>query len=334
LLTETEISRIESLWVPPEWPDFADEPYAANGHKYPFSHYLERVRRLGLSGGRLIDAGCGTGRWCFALASRFDHVLGFDFTPARAATAVWLKERFGLDQVEFLKADVRHIPAPDLSTDVVYSNSLAVGWVPLEVILAECFRVLKPGGICYIGLNGPGYAYYMAKHSDPKLAVRGRERIYNDISQPFLKPLVSEISPGGPLNSRAREELARGIGPVDLLRAIGATATQINAVERIKADLGPDFVTILTNDLADIISGRKKEFTYATTGRGYEPDELCATARAVGFSRFEWALYGSLSLQPDGSVQKGDSPEAGVSPELVEGRIRVYEALLWKPLAR
>jgi SAM-dependent methyltransferase len=274
------------------------------------------VRHLGLSGDRLIDAGCGTGRWSFAFATRFTSVFGFDSSPLRIATAIWLKNRFDLPGVDFIEGDVRDVPAPDCSADVIYSNSVAPGWVPLETILAEWFRVLRPGGVCFIGLNGPGYAYYMLGHADSAFAAHGRNRLYNDTCQWGLRPLIPSIAPGGPMSMGVRAVGGLDGGPAALLRYLAAPEAQVAAAEKIERVLGPDFARTLGNDLVAIAEGGQMQFSHADAGRGYEPDELRETARAVGFSRFEWALDGFLSLQPDGSVRK--APAATARPSMGE----------------
>ena len=70
MLSAEEVERIEARWRPRDWPDWADA-YTLASFRRPFSYYVERVRRLGLSGGVLFDAGCGAGRWAFAFATVF-----------------------------------------------------------------------------------------------------------------------------------------------------------------------------------------------------------------------------------------------------------------------
>ena len=188
MLSPSQIERIDALWEPAEWPASADA-YTMGGYRQPFAYYVERVRHLGLSGDVLIDAGCGGGRWSFALATAFERVIGFDLTPRRIATASWQKERFDIASVEFIPGDIRKIPADGESADAVYCNSVVFGGVPILTILREFFRVLKPGGICYLGLNAPGYAYELARRDDPKFADFGRRRIYNTFCRRYLSPL-------------------------------------------------------------------------------------------------------------------------------------------------
>jgi SAM-dependent methyltransferase len=331
MLTQDTIERVAALWLEPGWPDEIASPFAREKHELPFSYYLARVRHLGISGRTLVDAGCGSGTWAFALASRFDTVLGFDFTPDRLATARWLRDRFALPQVDFAPGDIRAMPAADGVADAVYCNSVAFGDVPLKDILTEAFRVLAPGGVLYMGLNGLGYAYRLLEDADEARRAKGEWTIYNSLCQLRLASLIGRIAPGGWLNWAVRPGLAIARSPARFLPAIGANKAQVAAATAIEFDLGPTFVKTLTDDLAAIARGDQRAFSNPTNGRGYEPDELRAIAREVGFGRFEWALDGCLSLGAGGAIAKGPAPDALPQAGQFKGRFRVFEALMWKP---
>jgi SAM-dependent methyltransferase len=52
----------------------------------------------------------------------------------------------GLANVEFLEGEIEHIPLPDNSVDVIISNCVINLSADKDRVLAEAFRVLKPGG--------------------------------------------------------------------------------------------------------------------------------------------------------------------------------------------
>src|SRR5438132_5220056 len=56
------------------------------------------------------------------------------------------KRRAGADNVEFLKGEIENIPLPDASVDVIISNCVINLSGDKRRVLAESFRVLKPGG--------------------------------------------------------------------------------------------------------------------------------------------------------------------------------------------
>jgi ubiquinone/menaquinone biosynthesis C-methylase UbiE len=330
MLSAEEVARIEALWRPESWPDFADA-YAINGFQHPFSYYVDRIRHLGLSGDVLFDAGCGAGRWSFALATVFARVVGFDSTARRVATANWQRDRFDISSVDFIEGDIRNFPAEDQTVDVIYCNSVLLGIVELEAIFRKFLRALKPGGICYVGLNAAGYAYELARRDDPDLADFGRRRIYNTLCRRHLSSFARDIAPGGFLNPRTRACLKRQMLPVDLLSALGAGPDQIGVVETIAADLGEAFLQTFVSDIAHLNEGTRQDFGDVVAGRDWEPDEVASIARKAGFGRFEWAPDGCLALKPDGSVQKGACATARPTVYEFQGRLRVFEALMWKP---
>jgi hypothetical protein len=52
----------------------------------------------------------------------------------------------GMDNVEFLKGEIEHIPLPDESVDVIISNCVINLSADKDRVLREALRVLKPGG--------------------------------------------------------------------------------------------------------------------------------------------------------------------------------------------
>ena len=56
------------------------------------------------------------------------------------------KRKAGVENVEFLKGEIDHIPLPDNSVDVVISNCVINLSADKDRVLREALRVLKPGG--------------------------------------------------------------------------------------------------------------------------------------------------------------------------------------------
>lgn len=71
---------------------------------------------------------------------------GLDMTDEMLALANENKKKAGVDNVEFLKGEIEHIPLPDNSVDVVISNCVINLSSDKDAVLREAFRVLKPGG--------------------------------------------------------------------------------------------------------------------------------------------------------------------------------------------
>jgi ubiquinone/menaquinone biosynthesis C-methylase UbiE len=56
------------------------------------------------------------------------------------------QRKAGVQNVEFLKGEIEQIPLPDNSVDVIISNCVINLSADKDRVLAEAFRVLKPGG--------------------------------------------------------------------------------------------------------------------------------------------------------------------------------------------
>ncbi len=56
------------------------------------------------------------------------------------------QQQAGVTNVEFLKGEIEHVPLPSGSVDVIISNCVINLSGDKDRVLAEAFRVLKPGG--------------------------------------------------------------------------------------------------------------------------------------------------------------------------------------------
>lgn len=100
-------------------------------------------------GHTVVDLGSGAGNDCFVARHETGaegKVIGIDFTPAMIQKARSHAERLGFHNVEFRQGDIEEMPInPDVA-DVVVSNCV-LNLVPNKArVIAEIYRVLKPGG--------------------------------------------------------------------------------------------------------------------------------------------------------------------------------------------
>jgi len=97
----------------------------------------------------VLDLGSGDGIDVLLSARRVGptgKAYGLDMTDEMLALARDNQRKSGLDNVEFLKGEIEHIPLPDNSVDVIISNCVINLSADKDRVLAEAFRVVKPGG--------------------------------------------------------------------------------------------------------------------------------------------------------------------------------------------
>jgi SAM-dependent methyltransferase len=97
----------------------------------------------------VLDLGSGGGIDVLLSARRVGptgKAYGLDMTDDMLALARRNAEEAGVANVEFLKGQIEAIPLPDASVDVIISNCVINLSADKPRVLAEAFRVLKPGG--------------------------------------------------------------------------------------------------------------------------------------------------------------------------------------------
>jgi SAM-dependent methyltransferase len=97
----------------------------------------------------VLDLGSGGGIDVLLSARRVGptgKVYGLDMTDEMLALARENQVSANARNVEFLKGQIEAIPLPDASVDVIISNCVINLSPDKDRVLAEAFRVLKPGG--------------------------------------------------------------------------------------------------------------------------------------------------------------------------------------------
>jgi SAM-dependent methyltransferase len=97
----------------------------------------------------VLDLGSGGGIDVLLSAKRVGptgKAYGLDVTDEMLALARENQHKAGVSNVEFLKGEIEQIPLPDASVDVIISNCVINLAADKRKVLAEAFRVLKPGG--------------------------------------------------------------------------------------------------------------------------------------------------------------------------------------------
>jgi arsenite methyltransferase len=101
------------------------------------------------AGEAILDLGCGAGIDSVIAARRTGdegRVIALDFLPEMLERTAKAAADAGLVNVEPLEGEMEAIPLPDNSVDHVISNGV-INLSPRKArVLAECARVLRPGG--------------------------------------------------------------------------------------------------------------------------------------------------------------------------------------------
>lgn len=101
------------------------------------------------AGDTVLDLGSGGGIDVLLSARRVGatgKAFGLDMTDDMLALARQNATEANVTNVEFIKGHIEHIPLPDNSVDVIISNCVINLSSDKKQVLAEAFRVLKPGG--------------------------------------------------------------------------------------------------------------------------------------------------------------------------------------------
>jgi SAM-dependent methyltransferase len=100
-------------------------------------------------GETVLDLGSGGGIDVLLSARRVGpkgRAYGLDMTDEMLELARENQRKAGVTNVEFLKGEIEAMPLPDASVDVIISNCVINLSADKRRVLAEAFRVLKPGG--------------------------------------------------------------------------------------------------------------------------------------------------------------------------------------------
>ena len=97
----------------------------------------------------VLDLGSGGGIDVLLSAKRVGPTgwaYGLDMTDEMLALARENQQKSGLTNVTFLKGEIEQIPLPNNSVDVIISNCVINLSADKDRVIAEAFRVLRPGG--------------------------------------------------------------------------------------------------------------------------------------------------------------------------------------------
>src|SRR5262249_34057652 len=112
---------------------------------------LQALERAGVSAhGRVLDAGCGGGGTALSLAEESGFAVGLDLEARFRDSGTRLGAEKRIPNAAFVQGDAARLPFRAGAFDLVFSHSVIEHVASAERYLAECFRVLRPGGVLYL----------------------------------------------------------------------------------------------------------------------------------------------------------------------------------------
>lgn len=121
-----------------------------------FSCLNQTVLRLtGLAFDQIVaaDLGCSNGLWIsLMLENGLKNGFLVDSDPEELSQAYsLLSDRFAADRWQIIQADVRNMPIPSASCDLVISRNSMHMWPDLPACWQEIARITRPGGFVFVG---------------------------------------------------------------------------------------------------------------------------------------------------------------------------------------
>jgi ubiquinone/menaquinone biosynthesis C-methylase UbiE len=127
-----------------------------SAHYGPWAPLENDLRLLGdVAGKRILDLGCGGGQCCIAFAKQGAIAVGLDLSDGQLQVARSLahQEHLNVTFVQGTMDDLSHFSSADW--DIVFSTYAFQYLADVPACLAECQRVLRPGGMLVFSLDHP-----------------------------------------------------------------------------------------------------------------------------------------------------------------------------------
>ncbi|MCR9271424.1 MAG: methyltransferase domain-containing protein [Hyphomonadaceae bacterium] len=228
-LSHSDDLQTDACCTPDSMPNYA-KPLMADIHDEVMARYYGcgLVLPEVMSGLRVLDLGCGAGRDCYVisrLVGETGAVVGVDMTDEQLDVAArhvdYHREKYGYATANttFLKGDIERLQELDLadqSFDLIVSNCVINLTQDKAGVLAQAYRLLKPGGEMYFS------DVYCDRRLDPNLSndpVLHGECLAGALYWNDFENLAKRVGFGDP---RVVEQHPLGIQNPDIQRKLGA----------------------------------------------------------------------------------------------------------------
>jgi len=105
-----------------------------------------------------LDIGCGSGGIAVTIAPQVKSIVGID----PESWSRWTEFQNTYANLQFLNESVENLSGTDNSVDVIICNQVYEHVPNPQYLIAEIYRLLKPGGYCYFA--GPNLLFPIEPH--------------------------------------------------------------------------------------------------------------------------------------------------------------------------
>jgi SAM-dependent methyltransferase len=142
-----------------------DRRFQANGVRDSTIALLSLARELGAK--RILEVGCGTGRWLFDLRSAADQLYGLDLSIGMLERA-----RNRDSGLHLIRGRASRLPFPPATFDLVYCVNAVHHFEAQKAFVSEAHRLLRRGGVfALVGMDPHGrrdswyvYDFFVGTH--------------------------------------------------------------------------------------------------------------------------------------------------------------------------
>lgn len=145
--------------------------------------------------GRLLDAGCGSGKYSIPLKMRGFDVVAIDVSKKALEMACKSSTNWNID-MDFLAASICKTPFQDASFDVIWCYGVLQHLLSGERLQAinEFSRILKNDGVLFLEVFGRDDMRYGGKEVEPDTFSRDSGIVYHYFNKAELEELLENFS--------------------------------------------------------------------------------------------------------------------------------------------
>lgn len=178
---ETETSDLYSGL----WKNFNKETLTKESYHLVKNRIPEAIINNSIKNHRVLDMGCGSGRYSIALSLLgAKEVIGVDY-QAKAFTAAQEYCEENTLNVKFFESNILDLPFDDESFDFIFSNGVLHHTSSIEKGISELNRVLKKHGTAFLYIYGSGGIFWTTRQC--------MRRIFKHIPLEYTKNVLNII---------------------------------------------------------------------------------------------------------------------------------------------